>query len=127
LQSKTISIAKCVHDKAKTILKEAHHSLEPDMVMGWKPKLPSCPLPLSYHNTYNQQLMQHIPTDDRFKIAYVGKRHVNSVQVNQQYSYFWKYRQRYSLNIALVQEAVKNIGNQMQQFEQEVQATVTKK
>ncbi len=71
--------------------------------------------------------MQHIPTDDRFKIAYVGKRHVNSVQVNQQYSYFWKYRQRYSLNIALVQEAVKNIGNQMQQFEQEVQATVTKK
>jgi hypothetical protein len=97
------------------------------MVMGWKPKLPSCPLPLSYHNTYNQQLMQHIPTDDRFKIVYLGKRHVNSVQVNQQYSYFWKYRQRYSLNIALVQEAVKNIGNQMQQFEQEVQSTITKK
>lgn len=95
--------------------------------MGWKPKLPSCPLPLSYHNTYNQQLMQHIPTDDRFKIVYVGKRPVNSVQVNQQYAYFWKYRQRYSLNIALVQDAVKNVGNQMQQFEQDVQNTVTRK
>lgn len=71
--------------------------------------------------------MQHIPNDDRFKIVYLGKRHVNSVQVNQQYSYFWKYRQRYSLNIALVQEAVKNVDNQMQQFEQEVQSTITRK
>jgi len=47
--------------------------------------------------------MENIPLDDRFKIVYMGKRHVNSVQVNQQYSYFWKYRERYSLNIALVQ------------------------
>lgn len=70
---------------------------------GWKPKLPSCPLPLTYLNTYNEQLMSHIPTDDRFKIVYLGKRYVNSVQINQQYSYFWRYRQRYSLNLALIQ------------------------
>jgi hypothetical protein len=55
--------------------------------------------------------MDHIPTDDRFKIVFIGKRNINSVQINQQYSYFWKYRQRYSLNLALVQQAIKNNDN----------------
>jgi hypothetical protein len=103
-------------DIAKSILKETNHSLEPDMKNGWKPKLPSCPLPLSYPNTYNDQLINHIPTDDRFKIVFLGKRYMNSVQINQQYSYFWKYRQRYSLNLALVQDAVKNVGNNHKQL-----------
>jgi hypothetical protein len=67
--------------------------------MGWKPKIPTiCPLPLTYYNLYNQQLMNHIPNDDRFKMVYVGKRLSNSVQVNQQNSYSWKYRQRFNIN-----------------------------
>lgn len=82
------------------------------MLFGWKPKLPSCPLPLSYSNPYVDQLFQHLPTDDRFRVAYLGPRFVNSVQVNQQHSYQWKYRSRYSLNLALVQEAVTKVGSE---------------
>lgn len=69
--------------------------------------------------------MQHIPNDDRFKIVYVGKRYANSIQVNQQYSYFWKYRQRHSLNIALVQEAIKNTGSQMIDISGQIKDNVT--
>ena len=62
------------------------------MVFGWKPKLPSCPLPLSYPNNYLDSLLKHLPNDERFTICYLGPKYVNSVQVNQQYSYYWKYR-----------------------------------
>ncbi len=95
--------------------------------MGWKPKLPSCPLPLSYMNEYNDQLIEHIPKDDRFKIVYLGRRYANSVQVNQQYSYFWRYRQRYSLNIAIVQEAVKNAGKNHLRLSEQVKQSLTGK
>ncbi len=64
--------------------------------------------------------MNHIPTDDRFNIVYIGQRYVNSVQVNQQYGYFWKYRERYSLNLALVQEAVNNVGKQNFEIAKEI-------
>lgn len=80
------------------------------MVLGWKPKLPSCPLPLSYNNPYIDTLTAHLPTDDRFKLAYLGPRYTNSVQLNQQYNYFWRYRSRYNTSINAVKEAVKRVG-----------------
>jgi len=72
------------------------------MVFGWRPKLPSCPLPFSFSNPYADSLLSHIPKDDRFKIIYLGPRHSNSVQLNQQFDYVWKYRTRYSSNIGAV-------------------------
>lgn len=97
-------------DAPRDILDSHHHSLEPDMVLGWRPKLPSCPLPLSYNNTYLDALALHIPTDDRFKLVYLGPRCTNSVQINQQNSYFWRYRSRYNTSISAVKEAVKRVG-----------------
>jgi hypothetical protein len=81
------------------------------MVMGWRPKLPSCPLPLSYNNAYYDALTAHIPTDDRFKVAYFGPRYTNSVQINQQYNYFWRYRSRYNTTLNVVKEAIKRVGD----------------
>ena len=49
------------------------------MIMGWKPKLPSC--------------------------------YTNTVQMNQQYSYNWRYRSRYNTSINAVKEAVKRVGD----------------
>ena len=80
------------------------------MISGWRPKLPSCPLPLTYANTYIDALMLHLVKEDTFPIAYVGPRYINSVQINQRYSYYWKYRERYSLNLAIVQEAIRKVG-----------------
>lgn len=80
------------------------------MAMGWKPKLPSCPLPLSYNNAYIDSLAAHLPSDDRFKLVYFGPRYTNSVQINQQYQYFWRYRSRYNTTINVVKEAVKRVG-----------------
>lgn len=73
------------------------------MISGWKPKLPSCPLPLSYPNAYVDSLMNHLTKDDTYSVTYIGPRYVNSVQINQQYAYDWRYRERYSLNLAIVQ------------------------
>ena len=39
-------------EEPRDILSSYQHSLEPDMALGWKPKLPSCPLPLAYRNAY---------------------------------------------------------------------------
>ncbi len=97
-------------DAPRDILDSQNHSLEPDIAMGWKPKLPSCPLPLSYNNVYIDSLAAHLPSDDRFKLAYFGPRYTNSVQLNQQYNYFWRYRSRYSASINAVKEAVKRVG-----------------
>lgn len=43
---------------------------------------------------------------------YVGPRYHNSVQVNQKYKYHWRYRGRYSVNLGVVKEAVRNVGRQ---------------
>ena len=80
------------------------------MILGWKPKLPSCPLPLSYNNAYVDALTTHIPTDDRFKLVYFGPRYTNTVQLNQQHNYYWRYRSRYNTTINVVKEAVKRVG-----------------
>ena len=99
-------------EKALSILQAKNHSLEPDMISGWRPKLPSCPLPITYKNQYLTSLLSHMLTEDRFYVVYLGPRYMNSVQINQQYSYYWRYRDRYSLNLAIIQNAVKNVGNQ---------------
>lgn len=80
------------------------------MLFGWRPKLPSCPLPLTYHNPYVDALLAHFPSDDRFKMVFLGPRPSNSVQLNQQYDYIWRYRSRYGSNIGAVREAVKRVG-----------------
>lgn len=98
-------------EKALSILEAKHYSLEPDMISGWRPKLPSCPLPLTYPNIYVDALMKHLVNEENYAIAYVGARLVNSVQINQKYEYFWRYRERYSLNLAIIKEAVTKIGN----------------
>lgn len=98
-------------DAPRDILDTQCHSLEPDMIMGWKPKLPSCPLPLSYNQVYLDALTNHLPSDDRFKLVYFGPRYTNTVQMNQQYSYNWRYRSRYNTSINAVKEAVKRVGD----------------
>lgn len=30
------------------------------MINGWKPKLPSCPLPITYINTYVDSIIEHL-------------------------------------------------------------------
>jgi hypothetical protein len=62
------------------------------MISGWRPKLPSCPLPLSYPNMYIDSLITHLGNNDTYSISYLGPRYINSVQINQKYSYYWKYR-----------------------------------
>lgn len=99
-------------DQGLNILQSREHSLEPDMISGWRPKLPSCPLPISYPNAYVDSLVKHLINTQHFPISYIGPRYINSVQINQQYSYYWKYRERYSLNLAIVREAVRNVGKQ---------------
>ena len=89
-------------EKGLSILESKDHSLEPDMISGWRPKLPSCPLPLSYTNVYVDNLLKHLANDDKFSVTYMGPRYANSVQINQQYNYYWRYRERYSLNLAII-------------------------
>lgn len=33
------------------------------MISGWKPKLPSCPLPITYINIYVDSLIKHLHTN----------------------------------------------------------------
>jgi hypothetical protein len=82
------------------------------MISGWKPKLPSCPLPLSYPNAYVESIKTHLAKDDTYSVVYVGPRHVNSVQINKKYDYHWRYRERYSLNLAIVQQAIRKVGTE---------------
>ena len=82
------------------------------MISGWRPKLPSCPLPISYPNTYVDSIVKHLLVSKAFPIVFMGPRYINSVQINQQYNYYWRYRERYSLNLAIVKEAIKNVGKQ---------------
>lgn len=49
------------------------------MLFGWKPKLPSCPCPLKFPNQTVDSLIPLVKMDDRYKIAYIGKRPVNSI------------------------------------------------
>lgn len=76
------------------------------MITGWRPKLPSCPLPLSYLNPYVDSLKSVLMKRKHYSIVYAGPRLSNSVQVNQKYSYFWRHRERYSLNLNIIKDAI---------------------
>lgn len=89
------------------------------MVFGWRPKLPSCPLPLTYTNVYTDALLAHLPSDDRFKLVFLGPRAGNSVQLNQQYEYPWRYRSRYNSSLGAVREAIKRVGENGKRFQVE--------
>lgn len=64
------------------------YPLEPDMLFGWRPKLPLMPVPLSYSNLYVDWLITYIHNDPHgYRLVYLGPRLTNSVKVNQQHNY----------------------------------------
>jgi len=79
------------YGKGRPIL-QSQYSLEPDMATGWIPKLPSCPIPLTYQNALVSAVLQNVESDPRFKVVYRGPRHINSVQLHKSNAYLWKYR-----------------------------------
>lgn len=97
------------HSKARAIL-EQQYSLEPDMATGWMPKLPSCPIPLTYQNTLIQAVLLKIDRDPRYQIIYRGPRNTNSVQLHKTNGYRWKYREKYEVKVNAISEAVENVG-----------------
>lgn len=90
------------------------YPLEPDMMFGWRPKLPLSPVPLSYRNSYVDWLVQHLNScsSSRYRLAYLGVRRSNSVKVNQQYDYQWKSRTKYNLNVAVLKDRIESTGGQ---------------
>lgn len=44
--------------------------------------------------------------DERYRIVYRGPRYINSVQMHKNYSYRWKYREKYELKVNAIVEAV---------------------
>jgi hypothetical protein len=86
------------------------YPLEPDMIFGWRPKLPLSPVPLTYKNTYVDWLVSHIHSDARYKLIYLGNRSPNSVKVNQMYDYSWKSRNKYNLNVEILKQKIETVG-----------------
>lgn len=96
-------------NEGRSILHQ-QYSLEPDMFTGWMPKLPSCPIPLTYHNPATQQICDLLARQQLYEVAYRGERSINSVQLHQRYNYRWKYRERYDVKLSLIAEAVTTVG-----------------
>ena len=86
------------------------YPLEPDMIFGWRPKLPLSPVPLSYRNNYVDWLVSHLNIGGKHKLMYLGNRPSNSVKVNQQYDYQWKSRNKYNLNVAVLRDRIETVG-----------------
>jgi heme oxygenase len=80
------------------------------MLTGWMPKLPSCPIPLTYQNKQTEQICELLEKDKSYEIVYKGKRFINSVQLHKRYDYKWKYRERYEIKVNIITEAVNNVG-----------------
>ena len=94
---------------SNNLLSEAY-PIEPDMLLGWKPKLPLGPIPLSYTNFRSEYILATLKQNHSHPLVYLGSRPINSVKVNQQYQYTWKDRSRYQLNLRLLREAVEGVG-----------------
>jgi hypothetical protein len=87
------------------------YPLEPDMIFGWRPKLPLSPVPLSYRNNYVDWLVQQVnTTNSKLRLVYLGGRPSNSVKINQQYDYQWKSRSKYNLNVAVLRDKIETVG-----------------
>lgn len=83
------------------------YPLEPDMMFGWRPKLPLSPVPLSYRNDHVDWLVGHLNSfGGKQRLVYLGPRLSNSVKVNQQYQYQWKSRSKYNLNVGVLRERI---------------------
>lgn len=80
------------------------------MFTGWMPKLPSCPIPLTYQNPHTQLICQQLAKDQLYQPTFRGDRCINSVQLHKKYNYKWRYRERYDVKIGLITEAVNNVG-----------------
>jgi hypothetical protein len=79
------------------------YSLEPDMATGWMPKLPSCPIPLTYQNNFVQAVAEKISRERKYDIVYRGMRCINSVQLHKKFSYKWRYRERYDVKVNVIE------------------------
>ena len=73
------------------------------MATGWIPKLPSCPIPLTYQNSLVKLVLQKIELDARYQVVYRGPRHINSVQLHKSNAYSWKYREKYDVKINAIE------------------------
>ena len=80
------------------------------MATGWIPKLPSCPIPLTYQNHYIEYVTARLARDKNYEIVYRGPRCINSVQLHQKFAYKWKYRNRYQVKLKAIEDAVEAIG-----------------
>jgi len=89
------------------------YPLEPDMIFGWRPKLPLSPVPLSYRNNYVEWVVGHLNSfaPAKYRLVYLGSRPTNSVKVNQQYDYQWKSRSKYNLNVAVLRDRIEAGGD----------------
>lgn len=72
------------------------------MINGWMPKLPSCPIPLTYQNSIINNVIQKIESNDIFQIVYRGPRYINSVQLHKSNKYQWKYREKYDIKVGII-------------------------
>lgn len=79
---------------------------------GWMPKLPSCPIPLTYQNILVDAVLLKIQYDPLFQIIYRGPRHINSVQLHKTNPYRWKYRDKYEVKVNAISEAVEKVGKE---------------
>lgn len=82
------------------------------MITGWMPKLPSCPIPLTYQNALVQAVILKIETDPRYQIIYRGSRNINSVHLHKKNGYRWKYREKYEVKVNAIAEAVEKVGKE---------------
>lgn len=91
------------------------YPLEPDMLFGWRPKLPLMPVPLSYANLYVDWLVEYLGSEPQgYRLVYLGCRPPNSVKVNQQHGYQWKQREKYQLNVQVLRDTIDFIGRNKQ-------------
>lgn len=82
------------------------------MATGWIPKLPSCPIPLTYQNILIDTVVRKIHFEPLFRIIYQGPRHINSVQLHKNNPYKWKYREKYEVKVNAISEAVEKVGKE---------------
>ena len=81
------------------------------MFTGWMPKLPSCPIPLTYQNQNIDQILTQIIKENMYEVVYRGPRFINSVQLHRRYNYKWRYREKYDVKVDVISDAIKNVGS----------------
>lgn len=93
------------------------YSLHPDNINGWKSKHALYSVPLLYGSNNIDQVLRSVLNDDRYKLAYLGRRHSSSVQVNKCNHYPWKYRES-ELKTLVAEELRKAVDSRVGKPEQ---------